>query len=470
MRSRLLVAALWSIATLGLARLHGCADSGEIGPPAPASAGGGGFGGVAPRAGSAGSVVAAGAGGAGAHSGKPAGAGGSAAGSAGAAGDGGAAGKPKDDLPGWESFLRVRPDCVLRRPKAPLEQLVPALTWTPCEGASCVALATDWSDNSDDRFGARSVAIQGAAAEARWVTMVQVYDKYPGVRVTSAFELSTGTPLFAWASECLLKFASHTDELFLGYGDFSLGLQLLWGPPASISDQPRAKLPFTILNSLTLGAKYVAWDTFGLSMMPRSTGVPFNVPYDVLGESSFAQFAGDDAYFVTEAPRLRVWVRRDSGATEQLLAYPDAHVGKWASDGVTMAWMRLSAPGVGEVGAPVWESVELFASPHANNPSGVKPARLGRLTYLENKALGMGQTARNGVYSYGGGRPITFFRMSDGAFKTLPDTPPIPGTKWGELVWADDQEAFVVVLQGIQGKTVLRYRLDDLGPWKPLPQ
>ncbi len=152
------------------------------------------------------------------------------------------------------------------------------------------------------------------------------------------------------------------------------------------------------------------------------------------------------------------------------MAEPGANVGKWASDGTTMAWMVFSEQKTDAGGSMVSEKIELFAGPHTNTKAGVQPTRLGRLTYLENKPLGLGQKVREGVLSYAGGRPVTFFRLTDGAFKTLPADPPIADTKWGELVWADDQEVMVVVLQGIQGKTVLRYKLDDLGPWQPLPQ
>ncbi len=399
-----------------------------------------------------------------------AGAGGTAgAGGSGAAGVAG--GKPADDLPGWESYLQVRADCVLRRPKGALEDLVQPLAWAACDGAPCKRLVTNWSAAAKGSIFARAVAVQGSGVGPEWISVLQLYEAHPKIPVTAVFDLSTGGVLFARASECLTRHQSATNELFLAYGGFAIGLQLLWGPPAALSDEPSGQLPFAILNNLTLGAKYVAWDTSTVAMMPRNTGVSFSVSYDVPGTSSFLEFVGDDAYFITADPNFtRIWVRRGDGGTEELVAAPGSHVEALSSDGTTMSWFVTTGQFVNAEGATVSKKVELFASPHANSKAGVVPTRLGRLTYLENKPLGFGWKARRGVVSYAGARPLTLFRMSDGAFKTLPDSPPIAGTTWGDLVWADDQEVIVVVLQGIQGKTILRYRVDDLGPWQPLPQ
>ena len=475
MRTRLLVATLAVAAAAGAGKLAGCSGAESS---TPATSGGGTGGGVAGRAGSGGGgssgVGNSGGGGAAGTGGAPvAGAAGASAGGVGQSGAAGAAGgKPADDIPGWESFLRVRGDCVLRRPKGALEELVPPLSWKPCVGgAPCQELDTGWAGGLDDSFGERSVAIQRPAGHPGWMSMVQVYPKYPGVRITSAFDLPTGKPLFAWASECLEKYTTTTDELFLGYGSLAEGLWLLWAKPASFDETPRAQLPFSILNNLTLGTKYVAWNTSLLSLMAREGGAPFSVKYDVPGTSSFLEFVGSDAYFITADPNFtRIWVRRDDGGTEELVAVPGSHVEALSSDGTTMSWFVTTGQFVNADGATVSKKVELFASPHANSKAGVVPTRLGRLTYLENKALGFGWKARGGVVSYAGARPLSLFRMSDGAFKTLPDAPPIAGTKWGSLAWADDQDVFVVVLKGIIGKTILRYRVDDLGPWQPLPQ
>jgi len=101
-------------------------------------------------------------------------------------------------------------------------------------------------------------------------------------------------------------------------------------------------------------------------------------------------------------------------------------------------------------------------------PSAFQPKRLGRATFLEHKAIGGPMITDGGYATYTAALPLRVYRLSDGHYKTLPDTPPIAGTTWQGPVWVDDKEVIAVAVKGITAVTVVRYDLDSLGPWTPL--
>ncbi len=237
-----------------------------------------------------------------------------------------------------------------------------------------------------------------------------------------------------------------------------------WGDIEAVPTKPGLSLKLQVYENLHWGPGILAWDGGGITVADQKY---FSLAHDGGWSTYVHGFVGPDLFFYSVSqPWDRMMVRHNDGLIEPLIVNADGQIGSWASDGKQTVWLKTS----GKIEDPFlqWDLAEFYTAPHTAKPSEFKPRRLGRAPFLEHKAIGESMLLDSGYAVHGGARPLRLYRLADGRYKTLPDTPPIPDTTWSGAVWVDPQEVMAVAVKGVTAVTVVRYDLDDLGPWTPL--
>ncbi len=206
-----------------------------------------------------------------------------------------------------------------------------------------------------------------------------------------------------------------------------------------------------------------AWD--GADMGLAAQGAGAYSPPTWVGPTLLFALESFPAY------RVRRWTAQD-GAQELVGFGSDMTKGAGdpGSDGKDLVWIQGESLGPNDTDFPV---KSIMTSPFSTDPSKIQPRRLRRWdvqsigTGSMAPAVGCGRAAF--PYPLNTGNPrdsgLLVVRLSDGVSWLLPN-PASVGGGWGWPIALTCDEVFSMY-QGQGGMTVLRVRLDSLGPGTP---
>ncbi len=402
-----------------------------------------------------------------------------------------------DDIPdGWLRAPCVPADCdIYYAPELSLTR--PASPWADC-GEGCLELVADWGA-PNDRIGVTRGASSGATRYIGYLRVLPNGWEYQILRlpenevVFDALSPRSGD-LGHYTCLLTLRALSTTTAVFralTGLQDSDpTSSEVLWsvapGDPRLrlLAEHSNYTTPLEAVAGdglwlATFGRKSIYWQDMTPSdeMLLAWKSPDSRLAYALSATGTTAFFSANRGHSSYES-----YAWDQDGGARTLLPFPEAELGGAccvASDGTDMVWLQGS--GVFDAGAGTYERVDVMASPHATQAADVEPRWL-RQGYADNvngfrTVVGGGYALHEETRKADGSavRQHTLTRLSDGAYWVIE---PRPGFIWGKPLYVDAEEFALVEGAGPEvfidaglhagySYTIVRYRIDSLGPPTP---